>query len=359
MIAVGLLACSAGAGCANLDVTKVSCGKRRTDDDHARGFRYYLSRPYVVVKAPILVCETSTLYLVADRPGLPILGVPKEKEKVMRINPASGNFEAVSDAELAALHRLAARPGAVQQVGWHKQQLPPTPPVVPAPSGIVAAAVGTPEAGDVALVADVQADTGTTTKLTGNTGSPGASPGAPFAPDNPPTPLKTAQLDGNIQIIFLPDLDEQYAIHNRNFLSKSTYSLYFNDGWQLTDVTGDFDSTAVPLEILNFIDTAIDAAKSVAIAGVDRQARALSGADVVSGGARVAGDRAFYRVITSTYLKPGVYRVNKPWEMHGAHPPVGCGLLAKMGLATFETMRVEINPTPRPLTDIKLEVSVK
>ena len=57
-------------------------------------------------------------------------------------------------------------------------------------------------------------------------------------------------------------------------------------------------------------------------------------------------------------VKPGVYRVSKPWEMNGQQP-VGCGLLAKMGLATFESYRVEMNPTPRALSDIKQGVSIK
>src|SRR5262249_45645942 len=129
------------------------------------------------------------------------------------------------------------------------------------------------------------------------------------------------------------------------------------DGWQLTDVSGQFDSTAVPLEILNFIDAAIDSAKSVALAGVDREAKILGGADIP--GPALTRERTLYRVITSTYLKPGVYRVNKPWEMEGDHPLGGCGLLAKMGLATFEASRVEINPSARAMSEIKQAVSIK
>jgi hypothetical protein len=39
-------------------------------------------------------------------------------------------------------------------------------------------------------------------------------------------------------------------------------------------------------------------------------------------------------LIESLYLKPGIYRLNKPWENDGVAPASGCGLLAKMGLPT-------------------------
>src|SRR5262249_58189375 len=98
-------------------------------------------------------------------------------------------------------------------------------------------------------------------------------------------------------------------------------------------------------------------AKTVALAAVDREAKLLGAADIP--GPVPASQRTLYRVVTSIYLKPGVYRVNKPWEMEGDHPVSGCGLLAKMGLATFEASRVEINPSARAMSEIKQAVSIK
>jgi len=167
------------------------------------------------------------------------------------------------------------------------------------------------------------------------------------------TTRKTVNLTGNIDVVFLPDLDEQYAVHNCNFLSKSAYTLNFQDGWALTDVGGEFDSTPVPLEILNFIDKAITAAKNVALAGVDRQAR--SAGDVALPATPGPGARLVYQVTVSTYLKPGVYRVSKPWECE-TEQTTGCGLLAKMGLATFETTRIEVNPDLRSIAELKSAV---
>jgi hypothetical protein len=354
-IAVGLAVWFAAAGCASLVVKKVSTDG--AGSDHVKGFRYYLSRPYVVVKAPVLVCETSTLYLVEDMPELLPLPSMEATEKVMRINAASGAFESVTGEELAAFRRLASGAADVQPVAGFKKQ-PPAPVIVQQPpAGSVAAAAAAAGTGDSSSGADVNAADQSTVTRTGTAAD--VLPDIPKISQDPTLSVrKTAQLDGNIQVVFLPDLDEQYAIHNCNLLSKSAYALNFNDGWQLTDVSGQFDSTAVPLEILNFIDTAIDSAKTVALAAVDREARALSQADPAPG-PMLAGDRTVYRVITATYLKPGIYRVNKPWEMAGEHPVCGCGLLAKMGLATFETSRVEMNPTPRTLSDVKQGVSIK
>jgi hypothetical protein len=361
----GLALCSAFTGCANLEVKKVSEAKRVDGKDHAKGFRYYLARPYVVVKAPILVSESSTLYVLADRPTAPALsqsGPAFGAETVSRVNPASGAFESVSDAELAALRRLLSEPepAPVRPVG-HKTAAPATPVVIQQGAAGLSGLVATDAATDVTADA-VAADATQTTGQSGTTASGGAGSNGTgtlkvptVSTDPPPASRPTAPLKGDIEIIFLPDLDEQYAVHNCNVLSKSAYQLYFKDGWQLTDVSGEFDSTAVPLEILNFIDNAITAAKNVATAGIDQQARILGAADVSGNTPSLTAGRTVYQVITSTYLKPGVYRINKPWECDQDHPATGCGLLANMGLATFEATRVEVNPTLRTLNEIKQE----
>jgi hypothetical protein len=349
---------SAVGGCANLEVKKVSEAKREAGEDHVKGFRYYLARPYVVVKAPVLVSESSTLYVVSDRPTAPGLSQslpPPGVEQVCRINPASGAFENVSDAELNALRLLVAEPGGVRQVG-HKTAPLSAPVVVqqaapPGLTGLIQADAAAGDAGNAVAAGVVEvADQSGGSKSSG-TPSADSAPLTIPAVTADPTPV-APPLEGDIQIIFLPDMDEQYAVHNCNFLSKSGYQLYFKDGWQLTNVSGEFDSTAVPLEILNFIDTAINSAKNVAIAGIDQQARILGG-DVADRAPALAAGRTVYQVVTSTYLKPGVYRINKPWECRQDHPATGCGLLAMMGLATYETTRVQVNPDLRALSDIR------
>jgi hypothetical protein len=71
-----------------------------------------------------------------------------------------------------------------------------------------------------------------------------------------PGSRKSAVVNGPIQIIFLPDMDEQYAIRSENFVSKSDFSLQFRNGWELTDVSGNHDSTPVALELIKTINAA-------------------------------------------------------------------------------------------------------
>src|SRR5262249_17233135 len=79
---------------------------------------------------------------------------------------------------------------------------------------------------------------------------------------------KSVILNGDIDVVFLPDLDEQYAMKSKNFLSKSAFGVVFKDGWQLTDVQAEHDSTPVAIELLNTISKAVDAAKTIATAGL-------------------------------------------------------------------------------------------
>lgn len=358
---VGLTAASLlVAGCANLHVTKVTAEKRCTEEDrHVKGFRYYLSRPYVVVKAPVLVCETSVLYVVKDKDakGEPV-PAPKPKEEVSRINPASGVFESVSDAELAVLRRLMEKDPGVKQVVF-KDKKPPvevSQTIIDQGGGVKRLADLADQPGDVVVTGAVVQGADSAATL-GDAAAAAASAdrlGIPTVTADTAVPERNTadHLRGDVQIVFLPDLDEQYAVHNCNVLSKSAYTLHFKDGWELTDVNGEFDSTAVPLEILNFIDKAITAAKTVALAGVQRQAKLL-GADVADRSPPLKETGyTIYQVITTTYLKPGVYRINKPWEMANGGEAGGCGLLAKLGLATFETTRIETPPVLKQVDDV-------
>jgi hypothetical protein len=59
-VAAALGSVAAGCfGCSNLVVKKVPVDDRIAGTDCQQGFRYYLNRPYLVVKKPILVCENT------------------------------------------------------------------------------------------------------------------------------------------------------------------------------------------------------------------------------------------------------------------------------------------------------------
>jgi hypothetical protein len=343
------------AGCAQMNVTKVNPAEHAADaDEHVKGFRYYLSRPYVVVKQPIPVStEVSLLVLKAadfDNVGKEVYGAAlksgiQSQQTVSRVNPNTGVLEPVGAAEWALLRQAVvdgvrsvppgtavagAVPGGIQQVGA----------TVPAANsrsvstGVSELFIDSP-VDDPATISAQRASN----QLAQSSSSRDALKDPQEVADNT---TKTVDLTGKIDIVFLPDFDEQYAVHNKNCLAKSSYSMKFKDGWQLVGVNGEFDSTTVALELLNTIDGAINTAKSIATAGLDTQA-SIAAARVRAGapnGKQGENVYVFCEVRRTKTIPPGLYRLNKPWEMTEMARPVGCGLLVSMGFRTVETVSV-------------------
>jgi hypothetical protein len=378
MTAVFRLACVAAAslaGCAQMQVTKVSAEKRAHDGDkHVKGFRYYLARPYVLVKNKITVsAETSLLVFPAGEveKGLDRLLASADAAPLAVFNPRSGALDRVSEEQWGAMRALLAQAAAAAPAGPSVSlgagsaardlvgAVPPAAPAAPAaaPRGSVAFAPlpGRPVAdqgvgvtlGETPDGASLDAETGTEQGAKGSRsrGSPSSGPlGAQKPP--PDDHFKTVDLKGNIDIVFLPDLDEQYAVNNQNFLSKSSYALTFRDGWQLVGVNGEFDSTPVAIALLQTIDGAISTAQGVATTALDtasklaaarRKTRDLLRPDTADEKKR---QYLVLEVRRERVIPPGLYRINKPWETDKASAPTGHGLLAKLGLTTVEVVSV-------------------
>jgi hypothetical protein len=332
-VAAGWLA--GATGCAKLEVKKIPIENRIEGHDHVDGFRYYLSRPYVVVKNPVPVSTQQALVTVvepapragsaagADRATTirfldgPHAGQAVRLHDLAVTSPGSPGLRRLSDAEVAALEH-AVRDEAVQRA-----QAP--------------AAAGSDQSG-------------ASDALTANTESLQAAPFATFSAFDPTKPRgrSIGTLAGDIDVVFLPDLDEQYAVQSKNFLSKSTFGLVFKNGWELTDVSAEHDSTPVAIELLNTISKAVDAAKTIAGAGLGAPAAVPGVAADVAAETRATTGRPgetvrLYYLTLTTYLKPGLYRINKPWEVEGrASPPVGCGLLAQLGLTTVTEVQLNL-----------------
>src|SRR5262249_43573466 len=157
---------------------------------------------------------------------------------------------------------------------------------------------------------------GASDALTANTESLQAAPFTTFSAFDPTRPRgrSIGTLAGDIEVVFLPDLDEQYAVQSKNFLSKSTFGLVFKNGWQLTDGAAEHDSTPVAIELLNPISKAVDAAKTIAGAGLGVPAVAPGIAADVAAEARTKTGRPgetvrLYYLTVNTYIKPGLYRI--------------------------------------------------
>jgi hypothetical protein len=163
-------------------------------------------------------------------------------------------------------------------------------------------------------------------------------------PDIKP-PNASASLQGTMEVLYLPDLDEQYVIKSKNILAKSAFGLAFKNGCELTEVQGEHDATTLTLSILEQIQGAISTAQGVEQARIQQQGRILQARQASRGKLTGAvdltevknqGKSPVWQLIERTWIKPGVYRLNKPWEIQDGPDvkPIGCGLLAKLGLPT-------------------------
>lgn len=153
-----------------------------------------------------------------------------------------------------------------------------------------------------------------------------------------PAEQASAAIDA-FQVAFLPDFEEQYAIQHYNCLAKAKYQMKFNHGTSLAGFAGSYDSTDVPVKILQTVGTLISEAGNVAKAAIDKTpsstARSLSAAPVAD----------FYLKIEHV-IEPGFYRLQKSWERaacestEGYEPQQYCGLFADIGLALIESRSV-------------------
>ncbi len=343
-----LLTC--GACASNLKVTKVPLAERECGVDHQKGFRYYLNRPYLVVKKPVLVTEmVSLVRLEPARPGQP--GAAKDGQRDMTVTfldgprlgqsmplsslqletPGGGGARTMTAAELERIGSvLAARKAGgvdddmviqarnqitIQDRDTSLQVGPPAP--LPAAQAGVSTQSGTDNSGasgDTSIQIDNVKPTGTYKDQAG--------------------------LIGDMEIVYLPDLDEQYAIDSCNLLAKTAFGLAFRNGTELSEVSGEHDATTLALSLLQQVQTAISTAAGVEQERIKKNAKVTQGSQSSTTSTkadtdpRSAADQKVWQMYQRTWIKPGVYRLNKPWEIAGgpAHQPTGCGLLVKLGL---------------------------
>jgi hypothetical protein len=269
-------------GCSNLCARKVPVGQRICGKDHQQGFRYYLNRPYLVVKKPIPLYERKTL----------VTAESAELQKFLRestVDLPTGKLPATSGGEVGA-----------------------------------------------AVTAD-------TTSLT------------PVTLTDPTDDKPSLE---NFEIVYLPDMDEQYVVKNCNFLAKSAFALTFKNGTELTDVQGEHDSTTLTVSLLDQVQKAIKAAQGVAQEQIQHDAKANQSTPGKGGGGAALTDDAkavrdqglpLYQRIETVYIRPGMYRLNKPWEtVEGVACPPGSGLLAQLGLPTCSDVKFESIGTITP-----------
>ncbi|WP_254508421.1 hypothetical protein [Anatilimnocola floriformis] len=295
--------------------------------DKQKGFRYYLSRPYIVVSKRILVHQDVLPGVLLQRDKskdpMPMAGqVPADDvtaDFAVRLILADGSQRTV---DLAGHDNPAAKDwepanlsAAMGMASIYGAEIP-----------VSFAAQGDLEYLEFYRLQDFRADRQALT----------------VAETLQKEILKT---DGKIeedpaipsfQVAHLPDFEEQMAVKHHAFLSTNKFSMLFRDGWQLDSLKSNSDTTEVPIAILKTLQKAIGAASSFEQERLKRVAEIQGkGGENKDGGSNGAAALVPQRMagVVRYYIEPGMYRVNKESERTpGLDEESPCGLLTSFGL---------------------------
>src|SRR5262249_38221035 len=139
-------------------------------------------------------------------------------------------------------------------------------------------------------------------------------------------------LPDKIQVVLLPDFEEQYAIRNHNILAKTEYNLVFGDDSTLAEMSGSYDATTIPVAVLKTLQKAITAAGEIRAEEIKKEAPPVTGPK-----AELFDLSKVYYICQETYIEPGIYRLQKSGERQAAEAPAGItaeratGLLTELG----------------------------
>jgi hypothetical protein len=377
-----LLSIALGAtGCANVHVHKVSVAKRIAGrDHHVKGFRYYTSRPYVVVSQAVDVATDSTLTRlvhievrdktkVPDPPAFALQSLIRSRGQPdlplfdLQGRPMDPNlFKAGPPVSIASISNPNLFPDPTSQPTPAPREGGPSPlvaPPPPAPFG--ASGFGSRGATLDARTAARLLSSATKDNAVQRTQAPenglNLAPGIPLAPETvavakePPKPdavLKDATEPAQFQVVFLPDFEEQFAIRNRNLLAKSQYNYHFTDGWSLDNVSGTWNATDVPVRFLQTLGNIFGHAASFEQDRMKAEKMPAAGTPLAGALDLVpARNEVRFEVRRVLRIEPGIYRIQKSWERVAAAPPpaemppdLASSLLSDLGLPVVETIQV-------------------
>ena len=129
-------------------------------------------------------------------------------------------------------------------------------------------------------------------------------------------------LRANMDIVYLPDFDEQYVISSRSGLGDAEFLVNFGQGWSLQGFNSLADNSQLNDRIFSLIDSASRIAQSAAVAaaGLPPIPSQLPGTTAVTpqSGAPanfVEGSRVSLKIVILYYAAKGIYPVIKPREL--------------------------------------------
>lgn len=260
------------AGCASVDVTRISDANRNT----AKGFRYYMPRPYLVVKQPFTVGGQEFFV-----PGT------LNADNSVELDPAAMPVfvrEAMGHGGAGVIRidrtRIAASEAIRASLAEPQSAADPVEKPAPKPAAPASSESET----------EASSDYGGTKGLLQTAGDPATDPRVDLH-----NPL--------FDIIHLPDFEEQYAVRVSGGLGKGSLQLGLENGWMVERAAAEVDNT----ELGKFIYRNIDKATDLAI-GAAKVALGLP--PVVASPEEQSGESSrgvLLRIVVLTEAQPGTY----------------------------------------------------
>jgi len=132
---------------------------------------------------------------------------------------------------------------------------------------------------------------------------------------------------GNMDLVYLPDFDEQYVASSKANLGNAEFQLNLGQGWSLQGFNSLADNFELNKRLYALIDKASEMATQIASAGTSRLvdsinkaseglARPRSGTDLVT--AKGQGSQVTLKIVVVHYAAKGLYPVIKPRELMGS-----------------------------------------
>jgi hypothetical protein len=143
-------------------------------------------------------------------------------------------------------------------------------------------------------------------------------------------PAAAAGGSSAVEIVWLPDYCQQYAISSRTVLATSAVKYTLAQGWQLTQLDTTADSTAVINKVLDVVGNVLVARAGGAGGGKGDGASTKAKAEELQ-----SGEAKYLRHIKIYYLKPGVYALFQYPKANEQHPN-RCAELPEFSFESFK-----------------------
>ena len=164
---------------------------------------------------------------------------------------------------------------------------------------------------------------------------------------------------GNMDIVYLPDFEEQYAIKSMAGLGNATFGVNLGQGWSLQGFNSLTDNSQLNNRIFNLLDVAVEGAKGIISGGASRITNLVSGLASTPGSGVILesgpgegieaqpGADVSIKISIVYYAVKGLYPVIKPRELQermGAEDASNHVAIDIMGTIGKTTVATHLDP---------------